>query len=250
MVEILGIPLFDKSISDAVQIILDNSDPQKLHNFCVSATGAHGLIHSKKNLKFKEILSSFYINLPDGMPSVWVGRYKGSHTMERCYGPDFFEMAMNRSNGKIKHFLCGGKGDVAKKLEKVCVHDFKANVVGTYSPPFVSIEQYNYKQIGQMINKLGANVVWIGLSTPKQEEFAYNLAKHTHVNFVCCVGAAFDFHIGNVRQAPYWVQSIGMEWFFRLIVEPKRLWRRYFEIVPLFIYYNFAELIKKGFDKK
>ena len=94
-----------------------------------------------------------------------------------------------------------------------------------------------------MINETGANIVWIGLSTPKQELFASRLSEYAKVDYICCVGAAFDFHIGNVRQAKGWIQKIGMEWFFRLLMEPKRLWKRYFEIVPLFIYYNFAELI-------
>ena len=85
------------------------------------------------------------------------------------------------------------------------------------------------------------------MSTPKQEFFANNLSKYTHAKFIITVGAAFDFHIGKVKQAPFWIQNIGMEWFFRLIMEPKRLWKRYFEIVPLFIYYNFVEILKRKF---
>ena len=112
------------------------------------------------------------------------------------------------------------------------------------------MSDYDYPAIAQTINETKANIVWIGLSTPKQEIFAANLSKYTKVDFICCVGAAFDFHIGNVKQAPSWIQKIGMEWFFRLLMEPKRLWKRYFEIVPLFIYYNFADIIDRKFFKE
>jgi len=105
------------------------------------------------------------------------------------------------------------------------------------------------KELAEKINTVNTNIVWIGLITPKQEIFAYCLSKSTNVNFICTVGAAFDFHKGKVKQAPRWVQRIGMEWFFRLIMEPKRLWKRYFEIVPLFIWYNLIELIKGEFFK-
>ena len=106
------------------------------------------------------------------------------------------------------------------------------------------------KVLQNNINESKADFVWIGLSTPKQELFASRLAKYTNTGYISCVGAAFDFHIGNVKQAPSWMQKLALEWFFRLMVEPKRLWKRYFEIVPLFIYYNFAELFKEKFLNK
>jgi N-acetylglucosaminyldiphosphoundecaprenol N-acetyl-beta-D-mannosaminyltransferase len=104
-------------------------------------------------------------------------------------------------------------------------------------------------QLGQQINASGANVVWIGLSTPKQETFAKLLSQYTDVQFLVTVGAAFDFHTGKVRQAPPFLQRIGLEWLFRLIKEPRRLYRRYLEIVPFFLYYNLKEfLISKSFE--
>ncbi len=246
-IKILGIPIYSKNLVIAKEVILNSLSRD---NLLISATGAHGLVFSKRNLDFKRILESFYLNLPDGMPGVWIGRLKGAKKMGRCYGPDFFMKTMKASSDSdITHYLCGGKDGVADKLKKVCEDDFGAAIVGTMSPPFLSIEDYDYQEIASKINASNANMVWIGLSTPKQEQFAYHLSKYTDVNFICCVGAAFDFHIGNVKQAPFWIQKIGMEWFFRLLMEPKRLWKRYFEIVPLFIYYNFAELLKGRFFK-
>jgi N-acetylglucosaminyldiphosphoundecaprenol N-acetyl-beta-D-mannosaminyltransferase len=249
MIEILQVKLFDLNIEDAVQILTSLCLTKEKLNYCVSATGAHGIIIARKDKKFKEILNSFYLNLPDGMPSVWVGRLKGAKNMERCYGPDFFkETIISTRDKNIKHFFCGGKDGVAEDLKRVCEEKFgNKNIVGTYSPPFRELSDDEMKHLADKINSLGSNIVWIGLSTPKQEIFAYRLSKYTNVNFICTVGAAFDFHTGRVKQAPMWVQSIGMEWFFRLITEPKRLWKRYIEIVPLFIWYNLIDLFFTNF---
>lgn len=246
-VKVLGIPLHGGEMKDVISVFQNQKDRK---NECVSATGAHGLVYSKKKPEFKKILNSFSINMPDGMPGVWMGKLKGAKKMERCYGPDFFESMMKASSGtSLTHFLCGGKEGVADELKLVCEGTFGATIKGTYCPPFLPVEAYNYQEIAKEINGSSAEVVWIGLSSPKQEQFAYHLAEYTNVKYIVCVGAAFDFHIGNVKQAPSWVQKIGMEWFFRLLMEPKRLWKRYFEIVPLFIYYNFAELLSRKFYK-
>jgi N-acetylglucosaminyldiphosphoundecaprenol N-acetyl-beta-D-mannosaminyltransferase len=108
------------------------------------------------------------------------------------------------------------------------------------------------KLLAEDINSKNTDIVWIGLSTPKQEIFAYRLSKYTNVHFLCTVGAAFDFHIGAVRQAPPVLQKMGLEWLFRLIMEPKRLFGRYLVIVPLFLYYGIFDIItyKINFKKK
>ena len=185
------------------------------------------------------------------MPGVWIGRLKGAKEMERCYGPDVFkEVMLTTADKDLSHYFCGGKKGVAEKLKQACEEKFSNyNVVGTFSPPFREMSEIELIELAAEINNKQSDIVWIGLSTPKQEIFAYRLSKFTNVNFICTVGAAFDFHTGNVKQAPQWIQEIGMEWFFRLVMEPKRLWKRYFEIVPLFIWYNFLEFIKGDFFK-
>ncbi len=249
MLNITSIPIYDKSISSVVFQIINTSEFKGKSNQLISATGAHGIIIARQNEYFKMILKSFFLNLPDGMPSVWLGRIKGAKGMQRCYGPDFFRETITATKGyKIKHFFCGGKEGIAEELKKVCEEKYgNLNVVGTYSPPFREMTDDELKRLAEQINSLNTNILWIGLSTPKQEIFAYRLSKYTNVNFICTVGAAFDFHTGKVREAPYWIQKIGMEWLFRLIMEPKRLWKRYFEIVPLFIWYNILEFIKGEF---
>jgi N-acetylglucosaminyldiphosphoundecaprenol N-acetyl-beta-D-mannosaminyltransferase len=245
-VKVLNIKLFAGSLDQACNIVTDiviKSNDRI--NRCISATGAHGIIQARRNPKFKLVLDSFFLNLPDGMPGVWVGRLKGAKKMSRCYGPDFFKDLITKTASlPIKHFFCGGKEGVAEQLKMNCLSKFlNSNVVGTYSPPFKQFSEDDFRQLADRINLTKPDIIWIGLSTPKQEDFAYHLSKYSDSHFIITVGAAFDFHTNNVKQAPNWVQQIGMEWFFRLLMEPRRLYKRYLEIVPLFIYYNFMEFI-------
>lgn len=254
-IEVLGVQMYNKDLDYFVHHALEvisNDHPRD--NRCISATGAHGIIHAKKNGSFRELLNSFYTNLPDGMPGVWVGRRKGASQMERCYGPDLFANLMKKSANKhTQHFLCGGKEGVAKQLKAACETKFgNKNIVGTYCPPFKKVDEYDYEKIADKINKSGADIVWVGISTPKQEKFAKRLSEYTDVHFLITVGAAFDFHIGELRQAPKWMQKTGLEWFFRVIVEPRRLYRRYLEIVPTFLFYGIKDVLKhkKSHSKK
>lgn len=251
-VDIVGVPIYNGTIPKAIETCSQLIDENTPNNNCISLTGAHGVVTAQKEPQFKELLNSFFLNLPDGMPNVWVSRLKGGRDIKRCYGPDFFKEFMKASaNSSITHFLCGGKEGVAVQLEKVCSKKFdNNNIVGTFCPPFLTVGEYDYECIADKINKSGADVVWIGISTPKQEQFASRLSEFTDVHFLITVGAAFDFHIGNVRQAPEWMQKNGLEWFFRLLVEPKRLWRRYLEIVPLFLYYSSLDIVKHTFKKR
>ena len=246
MVKILDIDIYSKDILSAVthvvSLILSN---QSKGNRLISATNAHGIITAKEDKDFKNVLNDFYYNLPDGMPCVWIGKLKGAKQMKRCYGPDFFAMMMRYSADKpVKHFFCGGKDGVAFELKNACAEKFcNYNIVGTYCPSFDEINDEELKLVGRHITKSQANIVWIGISTPKQERFAYRLRDFTKVDFIIAVGAAFDFHTGRVKQAPHWMQQSGLEWLFRLLMEPKRLFRRYARVVPAFVFYNLKELL-------
>jgi N-acetylglucosaminyldiphosphoundecaprenol N-acetyl-beta-D-mannosaminyltransferase len=252
MPKVLDIPLYEFSIPEAtnevmIDIFRGNAKSAKL----ISATGAHGIITAQEDPEFKKILTEFHYNLPDGMPGVWVGRLKGARKMSRCYGPDFFRSVMRATADKpVKHFFCGGKEGVAEELKTVCNKKFNNNsIAGTYSPPFREMTDMEMRKLGRQIDVSGANIVWIGLSTPKQEKFAYRLKDFTKANYIITVGAAFDFHTAKVKQAPLWMQDAGLEWLYRLLTEPKRLYKRYFKIVPLFIFYNLREATSTLFRK-
>jgi len=248
MIEVLGIPFYDLGLKEAVQHIITicNTQADK-SNRCISATGAHGLVISKNDSDFAKLLKDFYINLPDGRPVSIIGKFKGAKHMEQCTGPDFFKNVMEASSQyEIKHFLCGGKEGIAEELKLNCeMKFFNKNIAGTHSPPFRLMKDEELKVLGDEINLNKIDIVWIGISTPKQEYFAKRLSQYINVHFIVTVGAAFDFHSGKIRKAPVFITKTSMEWAFRLFLEPRRLWKRYFEVVPKFIYYNIKELITK-----
>jgi N-acetylglucosaminyldiphosphoundecaprenol N-acetyl-beta-D-mannosaminyltransferase len=246
MVKVLGISFYTKNIAAAVaEICAAAQSPTNVYNRVVTATGAHGLVEAYKDPLFHHQLASSFINLPDGMPTVWVGKLKGAKTMSRCYGPDFFmELIKASADLPIEHFFCGGNEGVAEALRLRCKDDFGNNrVVGVFCPPFRTMSDDEMRTLGSEITLSGAHIVWIGMSCPKQEKFAHRLANFTQTRFIVAVGAAFDFHTGRVKQAPKWMQNAGLEWFFRLLMEPKRLYKRYFEIVPRFIWLNIKEFV-------
>ena len=240
---VLGVDIYAGNIDDFTADLISSTQSGAARNRLVSARDAHGIVQANKNEDFKNILNQFYCNLPDGMPIVWVGYLKGANQIERCTGLDTFEKVMsNTSNLPIKHFFCGGKPGVAIQLKDAASEKLSnINVVGTYSPPFRTMSDEEFAVLGAMINASGANVVWIGLSTPKQEIFAAKLAKYVTVNYIITVGAVFDFFTGKVRRAPNWIQKFGLEWLYRLLKEPRRLFLRYAEVVPMFIWLNLKE---------
>jgi len=248
VVEILGIPVYDEPLARVVDDIIATcvSGDADRANRLISLTGAHGLVHAQHDRAFAATLHDFTLNLPDGLPSVWVGRYlKRAARMEQIRGSDFFRALMMRSAAHpIRHYFCGGKEGVADTLRDVCRTRFaNDSVVGTFCPPFRAMTDEEWGGLASDIERSGADIVWIGLSTPKQEVFACNLARRSNVHYIATIGAAFDFHIGAVREAPAFVRRSGLEWFYRLCSDPRRLARRYGEIVPLFLLYNALDVL-------
>jgi N-acetylglucosaminyldiphosphoundecaprenol N-acetyl-beta-D-mannosaminyltransferase len=246
MTRILHTHLYDAGLDAAVQACLDQcGEAYPRENKCVSATDAHGLVTAYRQPEFRALLDSFHWVLPDGMPSVLLGRWHGARHMTRCYGPDLFKLVLQQSaDGPLTHFFCGGKEGVADEL-KVAVRQKFGNdrVVGTYCPPFRDMTDAELRDLAATINRSGANIVWIGLGSPKQERFARRLAQYTRVHFLITVGAAFDFHTDRVAQAPVWMRRAALEWAFRLLTEPRRLGKRYLKVVPLFIWFNLRETL-------
>ena len=146
-----------------------------------------------------------------------------------------------------KHFFYGGEEGVAAQLKKIFENKFPGvKITGTYCPPFRKLTEEEDKKICEMINSSGADIVWVGLSTPKQEYWMHEHRDKLSVSLMIGVGAAFNFLTGRVKEAPRWMRSSGLEWVFRLLSEPRRLWKRYFIGNTLLIYC----LIKEQFSKK
>lgn len=239
--KVIGTELYSKGIDVAVKefIQLTSEEPT---NKIISPSDAHVLVLSRTIPELKRIVDSFFWHLPDGMPSAWIMKLKGAKGDIRCSGPDFFKRIIEETRHlPIKHYLCGGKQGIADSLKQKCISWGNNNIVGTYSPPFCEHSEDDLKQIAGRINEEGTNILWISLGTPKQLYFAHRISKYTNVQFILTVGAAFDFHTGNVKKAPLWIQKFGLEWFYRTCQEPKRLFKRYVNVVPRFIIYNLLD---------
>ena len=200
----------------------------------VCVTGVHGVMEAQNDPEFKAILNHSLLTVPDGMPTVWVGKLQGLRSMKRVFGPDLMVEVCARSVQKgYTHFLYGGAPSVAEELKQVLLSKFPGiNVVGTYTPPFRPLTEREFVQLKSQIGEANPDFLWIGLSTPKQERFMAAHVNQLAAKVMIGVGAAFDIHTGRLRDAPGWVKNLGLQWIHRLAQEPRRLWRRYSRIIP------------------
>jgi N-acetylglucosaminyldiphosphoundecaprenol N-acetyl-beta-D-mannosaminyltransferase len=193
----------------------------------VAVTGMHGVMEAQHDRSFKEVLNSADLVVPDGMPLVWAGRHQGYAIKRRVAGPEFMATFCQHTGAKYRHFFYGGAEGVADRLADVFQKRFGIQVAGTYCPPFRPLALEEEAEVSRLVTGVAPDILWVGLSTPKQEKWMYEHRETLPVPVMVGVGAAFDFYTGRVRQAPAWMQERGLEWLFRLRQEPKRLWRRY-----------------------
>jgi len=218
----------------------------------VCVAGVHGVMECQRDKRLMEIFNRAGMVTPDGMPLVWLGKLKGHSFMDRVYGPDLLLAVCKDSiETGYKHFFFGGTQENNKKLvDSLCAQFHGIKIVGAFAPPFRASTPEEDEDIIRKINNSGADIVWVGLSTPKQE---YWMASHTgklNAKILIGIGAAFDFVSGIKKQAPYWMQRSGLEWFYRLITEPKRLWKRYLINNPVFLWLVFLESLGLRRNKK
>jgi N-acetylglucosaminyldiphosphoundecaprenol N-acetyl-beta-D-mannosaminyltransferase len=203
---------------------------------CVS--GIHGVMESQRDETLRAIHNSAGMVTPDGMPLVWISRLKGFGHVQRVYGPDLLLACCEHSETHgYRHYFYGGGPGVPEQLAGRLQARFpRLTVVGGYSPPFRPLTPDEDAEIVARINAAAPDIVWVGLSTPKQERWMSEHRDRLNAPVCVGVGAAFDFHAGLKAQAPRWMQRSGLEWMFRLYQEPRRLWRRYLRNNPLFVW--------------
>jgi len=200
----------------------------------------HGLILCQKDDELRRMHNDAGLVTPDGMPLVWLLRKAGYTHVSRVYGPDLMLMLARKTG--YRHYFYGGAPGIPERLAKMLKSKFPSiEVAGTYSPPFRPLSAEEDEKLTALIRNSQPDIVWVGLGTPKQERWMASHVSRLNGTVLIGVGAAFDFHAGTIRQSPRWVQHRGFEWLFRLIVEPKRLWRRYFTVIPLFMLHAFLQ---------
>lgn len=195
----------------------------------VCVTSVHGVMEAQRDPQFRDILNHALLVTPDGMPTVWVGRIQGNSTMKRVFGPDLMLEVCRRSVGTgIRHFLYGGNPGITAELAERLRRRFPGiTVVGTFTPPFRPLEPSEQLALERQMDAAPPDVVWVGLSTPKQEKFMAANFRRLPCKVMIGVGAAFDIHTGHVKDAPKWIKNAGLQWAHRLCQEPGRLWKRY-----------------------
>ena len=206
------------------------------HYVCI--TGVHGVIESQRSPDLKEIHNRSGLTTPDGMPMVWASHWAGAKDVTRVYGPDLLlsVCGLAAREGWRMYFYGGGEG-IPERLADRLVEQFPGlQVAGTFSPPFRPLQPEEATAIVDRINASRADIVWVGLSTPKQERWMAENRPRLEAAALIGVGAAFDIHAGTLPQAPKWMQQRGLEWMYRLIREPRRLWRRYLRNNPRFVW--------------
>jgi N-acetylglucosaminyldiphosphoundecaprenol N-acetyl-beta-D-mannosaminyltransferase len=248
-INILGIHVSAVNMTSVLEVI--EGWISSKGRFYVCVTGVYGIVESQRDSKLKMIYNRAGLATPDGMPTVWLGRLHGFEKMQRVYGPDLMLALCDPSLGKgYKHFLYGGGVGGADCLSDSLIKRFPGlQIVGVISPPFRQLTQDEDTEVINRINNAAPDIVWVGLGAPKQEIWMYDHRNQIDAPVMIGVGAAFDFLAGKKKQAPRWMQRNGLEWFYRLMSEPKRLWKRYLINNPLFIWYVvLQELGLKNFD--
>lgn len=204
----------------------------------ICVCNVHSVVTANKSADLQEAINNADIATPDGMPLVWLIRHGGFPAQERIYGPDImWKYCAMAAAHKRSIYLFGTTEATLGKLRSALETAFPGlKIAGSYAPPFRPLTVVEDETIINQINSSGANVVFVGLGCPKQELW---MAEHRgRINAVMIgVGAAFDFHAGTTKTAPKWMQSAGLEWLFRLLSEPRRLWKRYLVTNTKFILY-------------
>jgi N-acetylglucosaminyldiphosphoundecaprenol N-acetyl-beta-D-mannosaminyltransferase len=234
-VDVLGVGISAIDMAQAMAEITRWVEKGERHYVCV--TGVHGVMEARRDPELRQIHNASGLTTPDGMPLVWAGHRAGATHMRRVYGPDLMlavsELAAQR--GWASFFYGGGPGVPELLAERLTARFPGLRVAGTWSPPFRPPTAEEDQAIVELINRSGADLVWVGLSTPKQERWMAEHAGRLEVKALLGVGAAFDIHAGLLAQAPPWMQRSGLEWLYRLGREPTRLWRRYLRNNPRFV---------------
>jgi N-acetylglucosaminyldiphosphoundecaprenol N-acetyl-beta-D-mannosaminyltransferase len=234
-VDILGVNVSAINLPQCVAAI-DSWIAARQQNY-VCVADVHAIMESHWDDEFRRIHNAAALVTPDGMPLVWWCRLAGHRGSDRVYGPDLLLALCDHSVPRgYRHFFYGGEPGVAQQLAGRLRERFPGlKIVGTTSPPFGAVSDAEMLHAAREINVARADIVWVGLSTPKQERWMRHQLQHLDAAILIGVGAAFDFHSGRKPQAPRWMQRSGLEWLFRLMTEPRRLWRRYLTCLPVFV---------------
>lgn len=243
-VPILHVQTDALAFDDAVSTLLDwaRAAPDQPCRY-VSTCPVYTLMLCTEKPEVMRAVNGADLVTADGVPVVWVQRWRGATSAERVYGPDVMLELCRRSLGTgVRHFLWGGQPGVAADLKAKLEGQFPGlEIAGVHAPPIAPLEETPDPAVVERLNASGAQVIWVGLGSPKQDRWMELYRPLLKARLLIGVGAAFDMHAGRIRQAPRWMRRSGLEWIFRFCLEPRRLARRYLVYNPLYVWRVLAE---------
>jgi len=233
---VLGVPVSIINLNVAVATILSWVHSDAANFICVR--DVHGIMRAQEDDALLAIHEQAGMVTPDGMPLVWLAWWRGYKDVSRVCGADLVAAlcAASVASG-VRHYFYGGKPGVAERMAAALLEHFPGfTVAGTGTPPFRTLTAEEDDAVTAEIAAAAPGVVWVGLSTPKQEFWMRDHVGRIPGATLIGVGAAFDFYAGDVKRAPAWMHKRGMEWLHRFLSEPRRLWRRYLVLAPKFVW--------------
>jgi N-acetylglucosaminyldiphosphoundecaprenol N-acetyl-beta-D-mannosaminyltransferase len=232
------------SWDDAIKRIMRWGAARESRYVCIC--NVHSVVTTTQDIEFKMAINNADMSTPDGAPIAWALRRFGFRTQERINGPDLmWKYLALAENAPQKVFFYGSTEETLRKLRIVLARQFpRLQIAGACSPPFRPLSLQEDEAIVEMINRSGANVVFVGLGCPKQEKWMADHRGRIHAVMIG-VGAAFDYHSGMIRRAPPWWQRNGLEWLYRLASEPRRLFMRYAVTNTLFVIGFLRQVVTK-----
>lgn len=233
---VLGVGISAIDMDDALR--LSDALIQTEEKGYVCVTNVHSVMEAQSDPAFRRILNRSLMTTPDGVPMVWIGRLRGLAGMRRVYGPDFMlDMCRLSVTRGYRHFMYGGGPGVAVDLAEELSRRYPGlQIAGTYTPPYRPLNAKEESELVAIVSHAKPDVFWVGLGAPKQERFMAHYIDKLNVKLMVGVGAAFDIHTGGIKDAPHLVKNLGLQWLHRLVQEPRRLWRRYLILNPMFIW--------------
>ncbi|ANE53335.1 hypothetical protein SY85_05375 [Flavisolibacter tropicus] len=237
--------------NDLYQNIIDDFRNENIRKGYVTVNNVHTMIEGFHDSSFQAIINEGYLSLPDGKPLEIVGRLKGNKNISRLFGPTVMEKFIDWGRkDNLTHFFFGSSEATLSKLKEAIEEKYPGTqIAGMISPPFKPFAEWNNADFIHAINLAKPDFIWVGLGAPKQEKWMFENFDRLDQGLLFGIGAGFDYLAGNTKHAPSWMKNASLEWLYRLIQEPHRLWKRYFKTIPQFIFFATLEILVLKFRR-
>lgn len=210
----------------------------------ITVNNVHTIVEGFWDSSYRDIINNSFLSIPDGKPLQIVGKLKGNKHISRLFGPTVMEKFIDwgRQDG-IKHFFFGSSEKNLQKLRFAIEKKYPGTIIcGMISPPFKPVDEWDNEEFIKSINEIRPDFIWVGLGAPKQERWMFNNYKNINSGLMFGIGAGFAYLAGDTKHAPQWMKNLALEWLYRLLQEPKRLWKRYLTTIPQFLFFASLEL--------